>query len=205
MPCTVFVISDLHLGGRPGFQICSPSARKVIADFLGWVGRLAAGGHDIHLVVNGDIVDFLAESPFQVFTADDAAATRKLQSIMDGSVEVWTAMRAVAAAGAEITVLLGNHDLELVLPGSHRLLREAIGPGRIVFLFDNQALDLGDVLIEHGNRYDAWNVIDHDALRRLRSAISRREAAVEMPSPAGSRLVIDVMNVVKEKLRFVDL
>ena len=205
MPRTVFVISDLHLGGRPGFQICSPAGRALLADFLDWIAHGAGGGTDLHLVVNGDLVDFLAEEPYEVFTADDTVAARKLDSILTSTKEVWDAFQKVSAAGVEITVLLGNHDLELALPGPTRLLRGAFGPGRVAFLFDNQALDLGDVLIEHGNRYDAWNVVDHDRLRQIRSAVSRRERPVDFPAPAGSRLVIDVMNGVKEQLRFVDL
>jgi UDP-2,3-diacylglucosamine pyrophosphatase LpxH len=205
MPGTIFVISDLHLGGRPGFQICSPSGRRLLADFLEWLAGLAANDNNLHLIVNGDLVDFLAETPFAEFTANDRDATSKLQSILTSSTEIWKAFHAITARGAEVTVLLGNHDLELALPGPSRLLREAIGPGRVNFLFDNQALDLGEVLIEHGNRYDAWNAVDHDALRQVCSAVSRRETPIEFPAPAGSRLVIDVMNDVKEQLRFVDL
>jgi UDP-2,3-diacylglucosamine pyrophosphatase LpxH len=205
MPRTLFVISDLHIGGRPGFQICSPAGRDLLADFLNWVASRAEGGEDVHLVVNGDAVDFLAEEPFAEFTADNQEATDKLQSILDSSEGVWKAFRRIASAGAELTILLGNHDLELTLPGPHKLLRETIGAGRVTFMFDNQALDLGDVLIEHGNRYDAWNIVNHDALRSVRSALSRRETPPDFPAPAGSRLVIKVMNEVKDNLRFVDL
>jgi UDP-2,3-diacylglucosamine pyrophosphatase LpxH len=205
MSRTLFVISDLHIGGREGFQICSPAGRALLADFLRWVASLAEKGEDIHLVVNGDAVDFLAEEPFAEFTPDNDEARAKLQSILDSSTAVWGAFRRVAEAGAELTFLLGNHDLELALPGPHHLLRKTIGPGRVTFLFDNEALDLGEVLIEHGNRYDAWNIVDHDKLRSVRSALSRRESPPDFPAPAGSRLVINVMNGVKEELRFVDL
>src|SRR5687767_5544315 len=201
MPRTIYVIYDLHIGGRPGFQICSPAGRALLADFLNWVASRAEGGEDLHLVVNGDAVDFLAEEPFAEFTGDNDAATAKLQSILDSSEAVWSAFRRVVGAGAEVTFLLGNHDLELTLPGPYQLLRETVGPGRVTFLFDNQALDLGDVLIEHGNRYDAWNIVNHDALRSIRSALSRRETPPDFPTPAGSRLVINVMNDVKDALR----
>ena len=205
MPQTVIVISDLHIGGAPGFRICSDAGRTLLVEFLATVADEARGGMDVHLVVNGDAVDFLAEEPFEVFTGDNRAATAKLQSILQSSAAVWAQFRAVAAAGAEVTFLLGNHDLELTLPGPSRLLRETLGPGRVNLLFDNQAVDLGEVLIEHGNRYDAWNIVDHDALRRVRSASSRRESIEQFAAPAGSKLVIDVMNDIKGQLRFVDL
>src|SRR5262245_53695144 len=135
MSRTLFVISDLHIGGREGFQICSPTGRALLADFLNWVASLAEDGEDIHLVVNGDAVDFLAEEPFAEFTTDNGEATAKLQSILDSSKPVWAAYRRLTCAGAEVTFLLGNHDLELTLPGPHKLLRDTIGRGRVSFLF----------------------------------------------------------------------
>ena len=70
--------------------------------------------------------------------------------------------------------MLGNHDIELSLPGTRQLLLDRLGPGRIDFTYDNEALTIGPVLIEHGNRFDAWNAVPHGALRRLRSQLSRR-------------------------------
>ena len=37
-----------------------------------------------------------------------------------------------------------------MLPKPRRLLRDTLGPGRVDFLFDNEALRVGNVLIEHG-------------------------------------------------------
>jgi hypothetical protein len=61
------------------------------------------------------------------------------------------------------------------------------------------------VIIEHGNRYDSWNVISHDALRQVRSALSRNEAPPVFESPAGSMMVVNIMNAIKAKFSFVDL
>jgi hypothetical protein len=59
------------------------------------------------------------------------------------------------------------------------------------FLYDGEAYIVGDALIEHGNRYDAWNQIDYDALRRVRSFQSRRQEVPFAP-PAGSEMVTSV-------------
>jgi hypothetical protein len=80
-----------------------------------------------------------------------------------------------------------------------------MGSGRVEFIYDNQAFGEKPVLIEHGNRYDSWNVIAHDQLREVRSAMSRGEAPPLFESPAGSRLVINIMNKIKAKFTFVDL
>ena len=199
---SVFVVSDLHLGGEPGFQMCTARGQGALTRFFKYV----AGFSGAQLVLNGDIVDFLAEpSPaggHAKFVSDDRAARLKLQAIIDRTRPVWTALADAAQAG-ELTMLLGNHDLELCLPGCHQLLRETLGPFEL--RADNQALALGPVLVEHGNRADGWNRIDHDTLRQVRSALSRREPPPEFEPPPGTHLVIDVMNGLKGRFPFVDL
>jgi UDP-2,3-diacylglucosamine pyrophosphatase LpxH len=204
---SLFVISDLHLGGDTGFQICTARGRRRLAAFIHAIPTLLAPGQQAHLVLAGDIVDFLAEKPFAAFTAEDALATRKLARLMDhgDTADVWTALRELVSAGHSLTLLLGNHDLELSLPGPRRLLHQRIGHRGVEFLYDNQAFIRGPVLIEHGNRYDDWNVVHHDALRSVRSALSRREEPPPMRTVAGSELVVGVMNELKRQYAFIDL
>lgn len=114
--------------------------------FLEWAARLGPGTLDTHLVIAGDVVDFLAEDGgggFLPFTADDRVATEKLVSILERTDEVWQALRRFVAGGHALTVMLGNHDLELSLPGPRRRLLKVLGPGRVEFIYDNQAFTLG--------------------------------------------------------------
>lgn len=205
MKDSLFVISDLHLGGEPGFQICSPDGQSRLADFIRYVAALKNVDQDVHLVLNGDIVDFLAEKEFSSFTNDDVVAQAKLARIIKNTQQVWDDLRDFVAAGARLTLMLGNHDVELSLPRARQLLIETIGAGRVEFIYDNQALIVGSVLIEHGNRYDKWNVVSHDALRAIRSAMSRGENPIKYIGPPGSQLVKNVMNPIKDKYSFVDL
>ncbi len=208
---SLFVISDLHLGGvpagagSPGFQMCSAQGRARLAQFIRWIAGRHSATHEVHLLVNGDIVDFLAEQTFSSFTNGDAPARDKLAQAIGHSKEVWEALRAFAGTGARLTLLLGNHDTELSLPAARRLLLETVGPGRVEFLYDNQAYVEGPVLIEHGNRYDGWNAVSHGTLRAIRSQLSRGEAPDEYLGPAGSQLVKNVMNPIKQDYPFVDL
>lgn len=202
---TILIISDLHLGGDGQFAICSAEGQRLLAEFLRWVVKQQQAGKNVHLVVNGDSVDFLAESDFAVFTIDDQAATAKLQSILNRTAAIWKEFRAVVASGAEVTFTLGNHDLELALPGPRRLLRETMGAGRFELIYDNQALRIGDVLIEHGNRYDRWNSVNHENLRKVRVEISRGLEPPEFIAPAGSHMVIDVINGFKSSYSFINL
>jgi UDP-2,3-diacylglucosamine pyrophosphatase LpxH len=207
----LYVISDLHLGGiapsatSPGFQICSEQGQTLLADFLHWVAGQHTDAHGIHLIVNGDSVDFLAEEQFEAFTADQNAAEEKLSKIIGRTKTIWHEFRRIAKSGAEVTFGLGNHDIELALPRPRRRLRAELGSGLVDLVFDNSAIAIGDVLIEHGNRYDGWNAIQHDSLRRISSAVSRGEKPQEMLPAPGSVLVIEVMNELKSKYRFIDL
>jgi UDP-2,3-diacylglucosamine pyrophosphatase LpxH len=209
----LLVISDLHLGGvpatgdKPGFQMCAAAGRAHLVQFLEWATSQRNGVQDVHLVLAGDFVDFLAEERaggFRSFTDDDRLARDKLASILDDTAEVWRALHQFVAGGGALTLMLGNHDLELSLPGPRRLLLETLGAGRVEFLYDNQAFTLGRVLVEHGNRYDDWNAVPHDDLREARSQASRR-ARFQFDALPGSRMVIELMNPLKAHLAFVDL
>ena len=205
MQDSIFVISDLHLGGAAGFQMCSARGRSRLAALLRWITSQRTVDQNTHLVLAGDIVDFLAERPWEAFTADNERAESKLTKIFESTTEVWDALRDFVRGGSALTLLLGNHDLELSLPGPRRLLLDRLGGGRVEFLYDNQAFVHGPVFIEHGNRHDHWNVVQHDSLRKVRSSLSRLEEPAPFPAPAGSRLVVEVMNEVKEAFPFIDL
>ena len=187
--------------------MCTGAGRAHLVRFVDWAGRQSPDGAETHLVIAGDIVDFLAEESdgqFLPFTADDRLATEKLRSILTSTREVWEAMRGFVASGHALTLMLGNHDLELSLPGPRHCLLDVLGPGRVDFIYDNQAFTLGPVLVEHGNRYDDWNAVPHDDLREVRSRLSRGEPAEFDPLP-GSRMVVDLVNPTKQQLSFVDL
>lgn len=208
----LYVISDLHLGGalgdegHPGFQICPPRTQRLLEAFI---DRLPAptGGSDVRLVLAGDIVDFLAEEPFQAFTGDPRVAASKLQAVFERTVPVWGALRRfVTERHGALTLMLGNHDIELSLPGPRQLLLERVGQGRVEFIYDNEAFSCGPVLVEHGNRFDEWNAVPHGALRRVRSQLSRKSRVQpDFPAMPGSRLVVDVMNPLKQQYAFIDL
>lgn len=225
----LFVISDLHLGGRPhtdssamGSQICQ--AYPELTSFIDWVREIANGPGSVELVINGDIVDFLMEDDYgdanaaSPWTADESLVLEKLKLIIDrtrngSKYGPFDAMAALLAAGQNLTFLLGNHDVELSLPTVRRYLEQQLGgTGRFRFIYDGEAYVKGDLLIEHGNRYDSWNVIDHSALRQERSMLSRglgkrmqQRTSDAFTPPPGSFMVIKVINEIKRKYRFVDL
>src|SRR5262249_50206933 len=142
---------------------------------------------------------------------DPSEATAVLRRIIDRDRLFFSALRDLLTAGHRLTIVLGNHDVELSFPALRRILMEELGADgkRFSFIYDGEAYQVGKVLIEHGNRYDEWNVVTHDALRRLRSVQSRMEPALKadrgFEAPAGSFLVAGVMNEIKNRYPFVDL
>ena len=218
----VYVISDLHLGGvygdpaksgDRGFRLCTHTAELVA--FVDALASKPVAGPAIELVINGDMVDFLAEResdpPYWTpFTPDQQLATRKLEAILGRDQAFVNALRRFLAAGHRLVLTLGNHDLELALPLVRRRLISLLDArGRdFEFLYDGEGYLVGDALIEHGNRYDRWNVVDNDALRRFRSLLSRRQPVPDkyaFDPPAGSKMVATVINPVKGDYQFVDL
>lgn len=210
MRTELYVISDIHLGGEPGnngssgFQICPKPSQEILTEFIKNLPR-PTSDQDVQLILAGDIVDFLAEKEFAAFTADAQKAFDKLSRIVDATEPIWSALADFVKGDGALTLILGNHDIEMSFPRARAFLMQLLGKGRVNFIYDNEAFTMGPVLIEHGNRYDAWNAVAHGALRRLRSRMSRELPMEEFPVMPGSRLVIDVMNPIKEEYSFVDL
>jgi UDP-2,3-diacylglucosamine pyrophosphatase LpxH len=227
----VFITSDWHLGGSldtetdsgkvvPGMQICRSTVQ--IAEFIDWVqsGSGAEGIGTTELVVNGDIVDFLSPDDIrepQTWISDEDVAIEVLERIRENTRQIGRSpfdalTDFVSSPKCRLPILLGNHDIELSLPKVRERLLEWFGKHNpVTFIVDGEAYTRGALIVEHGNRYDAWNALDYDKLRRIRSIKSRRlsDADVQAPTrfypPAGTLLVIHVINVFLKKYPFLNL
>lgn len=203
----VIVISDLHLGGAPP---CMMSHTEPLEKFL---RHLPTPGSDeaLELVIAGDFVDFLAIPPEAAWTPDPAAAHKKLEEVMYQSspcAPIFAALEEFVAAGHRLTVMVGNHDVEMGLPPVQEAFLRRIGAARhqVVFVDDGRAHQIGEVLIEHGNRYDDANRNDWTGLRAIASALSRREKPSDnLKVSAGSRIVEKVVCALKGRYPFIDL
>jgi len=217
----LYVISDLHIGGEYpkndtdlGFRICNKIGELTV--FIKQKTEIGKSSKfDTELVINGDFIDFLAEKwdgdePWKPFIDDPKQAAKRLQTIIDRDKILFDALADFLGAGHQLTILLGNHDIELSFPTVRQVLYENLKSYRkhLKFIYDGEAYVVGKVLIEHGNRYDGFNVIDQDNLRQLRSNDSRLEPTREklmFKPPVGSLLVSSVMNKIKKDYAFVDL
>jgi len=207
------VISDLHLGGKTGFQIFNAGAE---AQWL--IDRLTAEPPKkrIALLINGDLVDFLAEESARYF--DPENAVKKLERIAGDPAfaPVWQALQRFARKkGRRLIVNLGNHDVELALPWVRSRLLDLLSGGdeaacgRILLTFDGAGflcrVGNATILGVHGNEVDDWNVTDHETIRRIgRDVVHGLPVESWIPN-AGTQMVIDVMNGLKRRYPFIDL
>lgn len=210
----VYVISDLHMGGKdPGFQIFDQGETlKLFIEYL--ISR--DSGKKVALVLNGDVVDFLATEPYYPF--DPYGALGKLYEIAqnDSFKMVWDALKVFVQTGnRHLVFVLGNHDIELALPWVRESLVQLLAGdtvaarGRIQLCLDGTgfycAVGRKTILCLHGNEYDAFNITDYEALRRFGRDALRDHKNEEWTANAGAHIVIEVMNGIKKNHPFVDL
>ena len=203
----MIVISDLRLGGDPPHMMSRPD---MLASFIGRLPLLLASDEQLDLVINGDFIDFLAVSPWTSWSRSPGDAVTKLQTIYNSPFDVVLgALAQHVSQGHRLTIVLGNHDIELAyhaVQADFMLRVSADRPESVRFIDDGSALRVGGLLIEHGNRYDSANLNDWERLRSTRSRTSRGEAVAEFVHPSvGSDIVTHVVNPLKRDYPFIDL
>ena len=139
------VISDLHLGEDIGRDLAHEHIERVEQDLVAFLDHHA--GHRLddqpwHLVINGDMVDFLSIClmPAEVgeltgFHDDDhlyglggsaRAGRAKLRAVLERHEEVFAALAHFVGVGNQLSIVLGNHDAELFWPEVQEAFREAL-------------------------------------------------------------------------------
>jgi UDP-2,3-diacylglucosamine pyrophosphatase LpxH len=209
----LYVISDLHLGGTKGFQIFNAGAS--LGKLIDHLGRLAPEKR-VALLINGDLVDFLAES--QALPFDPIEAVLKLDRIVSDPAfaMVWQALQNfVSIPNRSLIINLGNHDLELALPWVRAHLMQLLSrkdpaaQGRITLAFEGTGyicrVGNAQILCVHGNEVDEWNLADYETIRRLGRDIMQGRPVESWIPNAGTQLVIQIMNGLKSRFPFIDL
>lgn len=193
------IVSDLHLGSGGPYDAFA--GEDALPDLLDREGRAST-----HVIVNGDGVDFLMNDDPLVL--DPKRAVDQARAIAEGraSRRVFEAMGRALARGCEVTLRLGNHDVELALPEVQTTLRAALGQppsvaARLRFQHGDAPaiLSVGGarILVTHGEHNDPWNRVDY-------ADLARGEGYTYAP---GSRLVKELLNPIArdDGLRFLNL
>ena len=183
---------------------------RALAEFIERLKNIDNENETIELVIAGDFLDFLAIEPTASFTPDPNMAKSKLMKTMHEPQfnPVFKELGRLLYSGHEVTVLVGNHDIEFSMPPVQDALIEYLNttPLNLRFVDDGRAYRIGRALIEHGNRYDNSNTNDWTHIRAMASALSRYESPPQgVEVSAGSRLVNNVINPIKKQYPFIDL
>lgn len=217
----LYVISDLHLGGSGGAPIF-----KQEAELAGLIRQLAKrtppGKGALGLVLNGDVIDTLAES-ISGYVATPGEAEAALVRIIDLFPSIWLALAEfVNVAQHRLVIVIGNHDIELAYPNVQQAIATELARGddarrgRIDFVTNGAGYRCEvarggaapvRVLCVHGNEFDSWNAVSPESMTRLvrASVLGTDSALTAEPPNAGTMLVKNVMNGIKADWCFVDL
>lgn len=147
----ILVISDLHLGedmtlaATPAISRHLQVLERQLIEFLRHYTRRRRNGLPWRLVINGDMVDFLAMCllPAQGrvdLSGDDIrheehvygldrrrhVACAKMRAVVDRHRDVFLALAGFAAAGNTIEIVCGNHDVEFHWPEVQEALRDGV-------------------------------------------------------------------------------
>lgn len=160
------IISDMHLGnGGPYDVFEGAEALPALLDRM--------SDAPLRVLVNGDGVDFLMNDDPLELDASRAAAQARAIAENPKSAAVLRAFGRVLARGGQVTIRLGNHDIELSFPVVQEILRDALGQprdvaSRLVFTIGDapEILEIGGarVLVTHGEQDDKWNRVDYKTL-----------------------------------------
>jgi UDP-2,3-diacylglucosamine pyrophosphatase LpxH len=193
----ILVISDLHLGEdlRPGGANVSYLRHLVrlereLESFLGHYTAHRRDGRPWRLVVNGDMVDFMSvmilpdekaegvdeEDRLYGLGFGERQSQKKMERVIARHKGVFSRLGEFVAAGNDLVIVVGNHDVEFHYPSVQRTLVEwlcgltlgmgieeearAAFAGRIEFcpwFYYKQDL----IYIEHGHQYDEYCSFDY--------------------------------------------
>ena len=212
----LYAISDLHMGGKTGFQILRETER--LENFILWITEQHPD-EQTALVLNGDVIDTLAEEDIKGYIAIDNAVSVVKRIMEDESFKgIWQALKKfVQNKDHTLIFILGNHDLELALPAVQQTIIEyLVGKrseirARIEFstIGAGYTCQVGEsrIFCTHGNEVDSWNYTRYEDLSRLARRLNadRSLSFSEWEPNAGTKMVKDVMNEVKRTYKWIDL
>jgi UDP-2,3-diacylglucosamine pyrophosphatase LpxH len=197
------VLSDLHLGTG------HTRGRVNIYDDFKEDERLAqlldkyAGAH---LVMNGDIFDLLKVPVLSQFPDEitERLAGIKLYKCLRGHPRVVKALaRFLEAPSSRITVLPGNHDMELIFPAAQRLFARFLTGKeeheRIHFVTRQPHFELDGVQFHHGHQFEALHAFDWGQL-----LLRRADGQDVLNLPWGSLFILRILNPLVQERPYVD-
>ncbi len=225
---TLIVISDLHLSAGFNKETKRYSREEdfffdnEFKRFLECLEKENQGNN--HLIINGDLFDFLQvngdfakklekEGKIRLDKKEDIyglgtephKTVFKLQRIRDGHKTFFEALRNFLSKGNELSIISGNHDIELFWEEVQKELinilsdKDSAIKGRIKFYLWFYYDKENKIYIEHGSQYDNWNSFKF-ILYPVMPQVERRKILL----PFGSFFVRYFFNKVEDFNPFAD-
>jgi UDP-2,3-diacylglucosamine pyrophosphatase LpxH len=215
----VLVISDVHLGEDilvEGPEVLHSYIRALNGALMGFLQAHAEAPEDgraWHLVINGDMFDFV-KMPLDARTGgqalpragSEAEAQRKLERILRVHRPLFVGLAQFVLAGHRITIVEGNHDAEFYFDSVRGLLRQHIvrlaeaqlrragqpasgahAVGERLAFSSWFVAAMGRYHIEHGHQYDPFSSFEHK-LAPLEAAVQAQEHSA-LIQPMSHRLL----------------
>ncbi|MBN1220912.1 MAG: metallophosphoesterase [Anaerolineae bacterium] len=220
-----FVLSDLHIGAGyasnpsyPGNPLEDFRADNELVVFLHRIWQESRQNQrETELIINGDFFEFLqvpavdgyeperTYPPEAFVDSSQDASLKRLNIIAQGHPEVFDALSDfihVEHPQRRITIIKGNHDVNLFWPGVKSRLREILGASGTrasLLLFADEFVSREKIYVEHGHQRA-------EKINRYRDFFDPR--ALDDPRqlyyPAGSCFVIDAFNTIEHEHWFID-
>jgi len=219
---TKIILSDLHLGAG-FFDGANPLEDfrhdRQFSDFLMSLrDESESAGRPMDLIINGDFIEYLQVPAVPVSEYDpraaypedayrsttEADAVLRTDLVIAGHRPVFEGLAGFLSERPRrtVTVIKGNHDLQLHWPGVQERIRQAlgaVGPRAPLLTFAARSVLQDGVYVEHGNQYgDPLNSLDD-----FENPVDPRHPD-RLKTPVGSRFVIEFFNHVEYEKWWVD-
>jgi len=201
------IVSDLHMGdGGAGDDFVDD--RHQFATFL----RAQAAGPEgrageVELIVNGDFLEMVQVLPHaykgdpSVAWCSEAESVEKLECIMKGHPLVFDALAEFQAAGNQVTLFPGNHDVDLYWPDVRAKLQARIPGVRVENEIVYTRYD-GRLRISHGHllkSIDPANGFEHPDQPTVNTNTPPR-----LEICPGTLFMVKFVNLMEAKYPFAD-
>lgn len=207
--CELFVFSDIHLSAQRGRGLFRSDL--ALSKCLKWIAEEKPNSC---VAINGDFLDFLVlgetEGPGNFYEVEKFLP--RTQEIIDMHPEVFDALACLAdSLRTPLVIITGNHDPELVFPEVQRIIEARLATNSMKWIVHGEGAQVGigevTAFLEHGNRFDRYNRIDHNGLRELLCLKTRGfsvDAGYFYTPPFGSKVVLDYLAAIRSQFPWVD-
>ena len=166
----LIILSDLHLSAVQDIKSGHSVAREgfhydvAFSHFIDHLlARVKSEGAACEILMLGDFLDFLhtkvplTESNF--LTTTEASSLQKLKAILRAHTLFFDALKRFAATGFRLSIMPGNHDIDLMRPAVQQVLMESIKTDPLTNIqFHSWIYHIPGVLYaEHGHQYHDMN------------------------------------------------